>query len=260
MDSSIQDQRLMNVRLSRPLGLTLVVLSTIAILLLDIWANGYNLPTLYVIPLMLFAQTNRSRGILVLAAILCVLTLGKYGSEFVPGLWASVPNKIFQFRLVNRLLNAVSLAVCGLVLQRWRHFNQMWELQRAQNPQEQSGRLAQHAFRAMSRLMAVALAAAVTAAIFAIDILTPPEINLPILYVTPLVIIGLTCSWRMTFATLVVLLVLAVVGYYLPIQGEGTASAATQCLTPMRLLTNRSLACAGLCGAAAVIYLVRRVG
>ena len=202
-----KDQRNMLGRmLSRPVGLTLCGAILLVIAGIDFSTQAITFPILYIIPLIIFSHTARTRGILWLAGLMVVLTFVKY--------LAIAPHR--PSGPINRLMVCAMLFIGALILRHGRNLRDKWEKDFGPLADvTRQGSLLNRSFQSMERFLAVLLALLLILAIFMIDLFTTNEYNLPIFYLIPLVIVGLTCKPETTWVITLLLLVLSVAGYFL---------------------------------------------
>lgn len=257
MKSSSSNQSLLNFQIPRPVGFMVVVALSALIFLVDVFTTKINLPILYILPLLIYAQTMHRQGLVGFALFFAFLTLGKYVGE---GLYhkQTISEIFVSYRLINRSMVVMALLVSAFLLHRWIRFREQWAQQRTalKADGEQPGRLFFQTMQIMERTIAILLSAVLCAAIFSLDLISPGQFNLPILYIIPLLIIGLSCSWRMTSICLVLMILLAILGYFV-----GPTITINSKDTPLIYIqTNRFMACAGLSLVGGILYILKRLG
>lgn len=257
MKSNTTNQSLLNLQISRPVGFTVVMVLTTLIFLVDIFTTKINLPILYILPLLIYAQTMHRQGLLVFGLLFAVLTIGKYLGE---GLYNNQQfhEILTSYRLINRSMVVIALTVSAILLDRWIRFREQWAQQRAtlKAEGEQPGRLFFHTMKIMEQTIAILLSTVLCLAIFTLDLFAPGQLNLPILFIIPLLIIGLSCSWRVTAISLILMILLAIVGYF--VGPNITINVEETPLVYFR--TNRFMACAGLSLVGGILYILKRLG
>jgi hypothetical protein len=240
------------------LGISLATAMIVVIAVLDtleIWVGlKLNLAILYIVPLIIYAHTHKSRRLLWLAALLILLTYAKFAFLYNTPRWMGDDHILWRARLLNRSFVAIMIALIALLLSRWRQIRSRWEIAKGPlaNVQEQ-GTLLHETFTAMEQGSAALVAAVLALGLFVTDLtVAPGEINMPILYLVPLVVVGLTCRRSILWITAVVLIVFAIVGYH-----WGPAPQVENNLWGW-LASNRSLACAAIALTAALLRFIRQ--
>ena len=234
--------------LSHAASLSLALVISAVVLAIDLLPYRINVPILYILPLLIYARVCKRYGLLVMGGFLAVLTLG----SFVYNNWANY-DQLYSYRLLNRSFVAISLGTCALILQRWRIFRVSWEEQNTAGDDDTlSGRISSQTVLALKRTVVSALAVIIIIVLLLADFEAPGQINVPILYFIPLLMIGLIYPWRITVLVLIALIGLALGGFFL---GRPTTVDHAWYFA---VLTNRFLACGGLLLAGGMIYLIRR--
>ena len=173
-----------------------------------------NVPILYVVCLLIYARVSRRYGLLVLGTVLALLTLLRLCFDYWPHL-QDMWGPQLRYRLLNRSMVAMSLLTCAYILQRWRSFQVCWEQQRAPVGNDSLiGRVSSQTFMALKRTVVVMVAGILITVLVLTDFETPGQVNVPILFVIPLLMIGLICPWRVTLVVLIGLLLLSIGGFF----------------------------------------------
>ncbi|HWB55276.1 MAG TPA: hypothetical protein VG722_13825 [Tepidisphaeraceae bacterium] len=214
---------------ARLAGLICAIL-VIAPLLYDLFMAHVNLSILFLLPLLFCAwlgQRQILRRILVLCIILTYL-----------GLAARLrlhPSEAWQWSLLNRTFVAAALVAATFVLEAvlsTLNARSSWRPVRADAEQV----VVEEVIFSAQRFAAVFAALALSVAIFIIDLITPGQLNFPILYCVPLLLIVWTRSHVWLWSIVSVLMVLAVVGWF---AGERSTAPPLSLTT---LMTNRFIA------------------
>jgi hypothetical protein len=154
-----------------------------------------------------------------------------------------------DYRLVNRTLVAVSLAITAFLL----HFLRSIEHKLASRQARQGAHDADDAIylqivHALERFVTCVISAVLILCIAVTDVLAPAQVNLPVLYAVPLVLCFWTRSRKLLWGMLPILLVFTVAGYCV-----GPPTSVDQRWLAS-LLTNRFLAAGGLLGLTVIFH------
>lgn len=221
-----------------------------AVMLLDVCLRHCNLSVLYIIPLLLCGTLNRRRLLVKLGLCLVSLTyLGYVAKMLVHGRVLDHP------RMPNRHLVALTLLMMTAVLYFWRGL---------------SGQVRQHGYLPQLRfaepslfeemgdsiacLLVGSLCLILIGALMAMDLTTPTEVNLPILFAIPLVLAGWSRSLKLLWTLVLVLSVCVWVGLFI---GPGISEHAKQDhVTYQTLIVNRTLANLMVLAVAGILHMV----
>jgi len=234
-------------RIGWPLAGALVILLT-AFDVLE--GSRANLSILYILPMVLFAQSAPRRGlILVAGAVLVVLT---YGCFLVKYHQHMVMQQFLVSGITNRSFAAGSNAVSAVLLYSWVHFRAYWEARYEHlTATDMDAFIFNQIFQSLEHLVAVILCLILTAATAAMDLVTPGEFNFAILYAVPVVIVGLT-EHRLSIWIMVIMgVTLSLVGY---LWGAPATAGVPQQIA-QSYWNNRMMACCMLVGTGLVMHL-----
>ena len=214
MPNTGQTEIVPTARLSRRAGLWLIAVMVAVIALGDIALVGkYNLGALYMIPFIVATQyIRRSFHLLLLSIVLIIL-------NYLPLAWIYAPyfkpDEFLRLRLLNRSFVTVALMGSTFLAVFYLRARDYWLRRQAEMaPTDQEVALLVQVFQMFEDIIAVILAAILTAATYAIDYVTPRSMTLPILYLMPLAVVAITRSRIMLWITVLVLLVLAYIGFF----------------------------------------------
>jgi hypothetical protein len=153
------------------------------IALVDVCWPKTNVSILYVAPLLMLAQTTQPRTLWRTAAILTMLTFGGY---FLKNLLVpeQAGDDLFGYRLVNRTLVAATMvALVPLVM--------LWQRGRREAIDAELPDTFRREEQEIGATLAAVCCAPLVGLIAVIDLLSPANYNLAILYPVPLLI----CAW-----------------------------------------------------------------
>jgi len=229
----------------------LCVLLVGAIAALDLALWGVNLSMLYVFPLILFAQTQRREGIFRLGIALVLLTYACYGLKYRVEIQQDYHWLLHHFGLLNRSFVAGSLLITATLLHLYRQFRAYLDDRHSGqfSPSDTDEFLYEQIFRAFEGFLGVGIAIIMVVACFAADLITPPDVNISILYAVPLVIAALARN-RILLWTLVP--VLQAASYF----GFAWGPPAVNGANIPWIITNRWMAAASLLIVAFIMHLM----
>lgn len=236
-------------RYSRQMGYTLSLILIIFTCGIDIGLTyKLSFSVLFIIPLIILAQTARGRRLLPLAFLLVLLTYACFLLKIMihDGI-KPIPHD-FYIRLFNRSLAAGSIVITAFLLHSWIRFREYWADKHSnyQGALDSDEVLYDQIFHVLEQFMAIGTCVIIASIIFAMDILSPNDINAPLLYFVPLFIIGQARNRLALWLMILMFIILSYVGF---IWGPpGTTDPNT--LPP---IGNRSLAVITLI-MAAVVY------
>ncbi len=155
----------------------------LAIAAADVLVRGMTASVLYAIPLILLARSGYVRR---LRRIVVLLLVADFISHFVKtAFWSTtVPPEYLDFRLVNRTFVAVMLLLLAFLLECWQWTERIrldFELSESWRREEDEN----------DETLAVVICLPLMLGIFVVDLLSPANYNLAILYLVPLVV----CVW-----------------------------------------------------------------
>jgi hypothetical protein len=178
----------------------------IAITLADLFWPRTNVAILYVIPLLLVGM--RGEHVRLRPWIVCLVAL-TYAAYYVKNTITTdgVPDTYVGYRLFNRTTVALMIVGMGLVLKAWIR----WQNEQA-DPELPAA--ARDSDREIGEILALLLCALLIVTIAAIDLLAPVSYNLAILCPIPLFLCAWAGNHRLPWAMLVMLLALAVAGFF----------------------------------------------
>lgn len=225
-----------------------IVAATCAILIVvpllnDLFKPGVNLAILFVLPLLICAWLGEKkflRPILLLCVLFTymglLIRIGVYGYSAWP--WG----------LLNRTMVVVSLIIVTYVLEiilSYLKTNSFWKFDRRDVEQK----IFEEILFSAQRFAAIVSAVLLSAGIFIVDLVTPGQLNFPILYAVPLLLIVWTRSHLWLWLITCLLVLLAMVGWF---AGDAPTSSSTALHT---LATNRFIAVAVMVVLAVIINL-----
>ncbi len=207
----------------------------LGVLLLDLETQAINYSIFYILPLIIRARLIGLKGLMTCCFGLIGLTFLGYAWDFRDVLFDN-PQAMGNYRLLNRSLVAGMLLVATLLVRWWISFRISWENSHPANSIDVGSDLFERLFRGFENLLAGILCALVVVINLAIDLLTPSQTNLGIIYVVPLLIAGFLGSRTMLWILLPVLIGLTLGGFFLD---PGIMHHANY----DRLLLNRIIVC-----------------
>jgi len=216
----------------------------LVIALVDVLIPDITISLLYAIPIILVAATDR-RAIIRVSILSLVLAVVGYFIKYV--IWPPpTGHQFLNFRLINRGLVCCSLVALGAVLYRmcasWQAESQVSEEE--YDPVNENLKAFDEDFSATT---AALVAAPLIILISVIDLFTPANFNLPILYCVPLLIVGWAASRPAMWMVYLALLVLTIIGYAM-------GSGGTEPSLNQAFLINRFLAIAALTAVAVALH------
>lgn len=228
-------------RRSPSTGMILCVVLVGLIAALDLRIPKVNLSMLYVFPLIIFAQTQRRGGILRLGVALVLLTYACFGLKYRLDIQSDYHWLWHHFGLLNRSFVAGSLLITTLLLHVYRRFRAYLEDRHSGqfSPSDTDEFLYEQIFRAFEGFLGVGICIVMALACFAVDVITPPDVNIAILYAIPLVIAALA---RNRLLIWILVPVLEAASYF----GFAMGPAAVQGVNLPWIITNRWLAAGSL--------------
>jgi hypothetical protein len=210
-----------------------------------------NLTSLYFIPLILCARSFSRRTVYLMAALLVTLTYGIYFfkiSRQQPVVHASI-----WYRLINRTMVAVSLCITAGLLGAWAGVRRGQE-RRGDVEEADIETPIDRAVRSLRRIIVLMLCFMLIVCIFATDLMTPKQFNLPILYALPLIVAAWAESRRVLWTLLPILVACTWIGFAVSPAATVQTTLPHQTLLDY-LLTNRLLACLAQVGIALMLHL-----
>ncbi|MGN6506946.1 MAG: hypothetical protein ACTHM6_15430 [Tepidisphaeraceae bacterium] len=199
---------------------------------IDLFTTGVNAPMLYIFTLLVLANAGLRRYLWPYAVLATALTLSLYIYHFGKPV-LSTPHVALTWRLVNRLMVAFSICITTTALYLWLGMKE--RLNRFSNQladQTTFMELADSLLHLFGNVICIAL----ILCILAIDLCTPGEFNLPLLYALPIVIGRWMGSPRLLWLAMPLIIAASIVGYLLG------APANVQPDWFSRITTNRVLA------------------
>lgn len=220
---------------ARHWGIAPTLLLTFAIAVADISWPRTTLPVLYIVPLLLLAQLGEMRYLGRIVGLLLALTFSAYLIKKMIDPVGSTQSH-FHYSLLNRTIVATMLIAVSYELRiwvRWREDQSSRELPEDLRQQD----------RDISTTLAVVLGAPLIVLIVLVDVFSPANYNLAILYLVPLLLCVWTRSRPLLWTTLAVLVVLAVIA-----QNAGPPATDTETVAVAAHFRNRLLAvCTMVC-------------
>lgn len=196
----------------------------------DIVSPHINMSILYLVPLLFCAwlgNRNLLRRTLVLSVLLTYVGLAAR-------MWIH-PNPNWRWGLLNRSFVVASLIIAYFILDAvLRQLQALVSWRPARTDAEES--VIEEIIFSAQRFAAIVAAMVLAIGLFVVDLVTPGQINFPILYIIPLLLIVWTRSHLWLWVTVGLLVVFAVVGWY---GGEGPTGSS---ISVRALLTNRLIA------------------
>jgi len=215
-----------------PLCAAIVVVAMV----LDIGVQHSNFAILYIVPLLLCAKLNRRRLLVRFAGLLIALT---YLDLIVKHHFAGRPLDLRH--ITNRHLVAITLLVMTAVLYVWQGIAIQFRRSRSLPLlREAAPSIFEEMEESISRLVLLVLCIMLIGVLLLLDMITPAEINFPILFAIPLVLAGWARSRKLLWTLVPILSACAWIGFLFgpPI----SACALQQQITERSLMFNRALA------------------
>lgn len=192
-------------RTRRGTGLLLILVAWIAAA--DLLWPRTNVAILYIIPLVVAALLGLFERLWLFAALLLVLTLAIYWlKNSLPAGGDDLAAQLWNYRLLNRLLTAVTIAALTWSLGNWSRW-----VEEQRDPQLSAAY--RNSEYEIAATVAVLCCVPLIAAIAIIDLLMPANYNLAVLYPIPLFICGWTRSRRLLWSVFLILLALTIFAY-----------------------------------------------
>jgi hypothetical protein len=222
-------------------GMAATLLVIFAIAAADVcWART-TVAILYVVPLLLLAQSGQMRYLGRIVGLLVALTLSAYLVKKMMS-----PNgaatSYFHYSLLNRGLVVAMLIAIGWVLRIWVRWRE--EQSNPELPDE-----IRYQDREISATLAMALCAPLVAVIVLVDAFSPANFNLAILYPIPLLICIWTRSRALMWTMLAILLSLAAIAQW---AGPPTTDPSPDAVSS--LYRNRLLAGSAMVAVTAIVH------
>ncbi len=201
--------------------------------LIDLQTREFNLSILYVVSLFTTVTGRNRKYLLFKASALIILTYLCYLLKF-DGRWVNQPSILLTYRLLNRSLVALCLAVtAGWLFILSGIEGQMNSSRPFFRPRDRE--LFDQLANTLRMLLAATICTLAIFCVFTTDVLVPGEFNLSILYALPLFIAARRGGRRLMWCLVPVMVALTMVGYYI---GPKPVVDAT---VLHKLLTNRGL-------------------
>jgi hypothetical protein len=218
-------------------GIMPAVVAALAIWVVDLCTANVNLSILYPLTVFLYARSGRRIATWWYTLGIAALAFSGYLLGRWPTTMHTWGEMLTNFRLVNRLLGVAATAAVAWTIKVSLRLEAQMRLRRRETLEADADQpVYDEIVRAFEQFSAVVLSAVLTIAITTADLISPMEINLPILYAIPLV----ACLWArkttMVWVLLPILLLCSLMGYR-----WGPASTGLDSAIPY-ILRNRLIA------------------
>lgn len=205
-------------------GPILAILMALTIWAVDLSTANVNLSILYPLTVFLFARGGRTAPTWRYTIAVAALAFSGYLLGPWPDTEQTFRDMLLNFRMVNRSLAVAATAALAWTINLSLRLEMQMRLRRRENIDADLDQgIYDEIIRSLEQFSAVVLCAVLTIAIVTADLLSPMEINLPILYAVPLV----ACLWArkpaMIWVVLPVLLACSFLGYRLGPSLEDTS-------------------------------------
>jgi hypothetical protein len=175
-------------------------------------SNRINPSSIYVLALVVYAQTRRARHIGLFAVLLVVLTFVFFSLDVREILQSG--DSVRLPRILNRVFTASAIVASAILLKTWIAFRDYWSNQSgALGAAEKRRPLLAGLVHIFDQFIATGLVIFIILALLLADIFTPVYYNFPILYAIPMIIAALTLNRPLIWTTLIVALLAGFIGY-----------------------------------------------
>jgi hypothetical protein len=232
-----------------PRNMAIIVVAIIVIVFVtDLLSQRINLAILYAFPMVACAHTGRRKMVRATAILAVVLTFAGYFFGVRSPDTPDIASLFYNFRMVNRLLCAMALLGVAITSYYYMNIHDRFAQHRLESNDPASDMaLFDDVLSLLEQLTGGIVGGLVLVWVIIMDFLSPGELNLPILYVAPLMSFAWVRNRKLLWMVFLVLLFFTFAGYYWGLPSEAGTNNGY-------LLRNRLLASAVLLSCTMLIH------
>jgi hypothetical protein len=203
-----------SIRALRRWAVALLLACVLSLTIIDLLLQRVNLSILYLVAMAVLARLLPRSGMFAMALLLIAVTYLGYFVDVRASLLAGAWGDVVNFRLLNRTLVAGCLLLTGILLHRAQRLRSAERILQPLERDEENRLLFSTVSLSFEQLSSRIVSVLIVILLALGDMLTPGELNFPVLYIVPLVLLAIAGDGALVMLLAPALVLLTFTGFF----------------------------------------------